>query len=64
MGFGNEWAMESNELPYVPDLHIAGTVKKQNSLTFWMHSPLYEIGYSKIKWGKKEKHEGNKLERT
>ncbi len=60
----NEWATENNELPYVPDLHISGTVKKEGKLTFWMHSPQYEIGYSKIDWDKEEKHEGNNHNRT
>lgn len=36
MGTGQEWATEDNELPYTPDLHISGTVKKPGSLTFWL----------------------------
>ncbi len=59
-----EYASPENELPYTPDLHIHGTVKKQNSLTFWLSNPDYRKGYSKIKWDKKEKHEGNNHNRT
>ncbi len=54
---GNQYATPDNELPYTPDLHIAGTVKKQDTLTFWLWNPLYEAGYSKIQWHKEENNE-------
>ena len=56
------YATEANELPYTPDLHVLGTVKRGGgNITFWMYNPLYEIGYSKIQW---RKHGGNQLEQT
>lgn len=38
---GNEWATTENELPYVPDLHVSGTVKRPDSITFWRFNPPY-----------------------
>lgn len=60
---GNEYATSENELPYVPDLHITGTVKREKSLTFWLSNPLFREGYAKIQWSKKEAdNERNKLD--
>jgi hypothetical protein len=50
---GNEYATPENELPYVPDLHINGTVQRHGSLTFWLSNPQFREGYDKIDWGKK-----------
>ncbi len=53
---GNEYATPENGLPYVPDLHVGGTVLKGTSLTFWLSNSLFETGYEKIDWGKNERN--------
>ena len=41
-----EWATKDNELPYIPDLHIKGTItKNRNGKTFtefWLTRPRPE----------------------
>ena len=54
-----EYATPENELGYEPDLHIDGTLKKHDSLTFWLSNPAFRAGYDKINWGKQEENEGN-----
>ena len=41
---GNEYATPENDLPYVPDLHVRGTVTSGDGrggtkLQFWFYSP-------------------------
>ena len=60
MGFGNEYATPENELPYVPDLHIRGTVKKPNGLTFWLSRPR-PVGVSVEEWDALEQQKWNRI---
>ena len=54
-----EYATPENELPYVPDLHIEGTMLTPKGLRFWLSNSLFRTGYDKIKWDKEEGNEGN-----
>jgi hypothetical protein len=60
MGIGQEWATPENELGYTPDLHISGTTKTPNGLTFWLYRPR-PVGVSVDEWEAQEQARWNRI---
>lgn len=54
------YATPENDGGYVPDLHIKGTVKRPNSISFWMTRPRPE-GVSIDDWDKLETEKWNRI---
>lgn len=55
-----EWATEDNELPYVPDLHVGGTVQRPNGITFWLTRPRSK-GISVDEWETQEQAKWDRI---
>lgn len=55
-----EFATPENELPYTPDLHISGTVKRPGGLTFWLSRPR-PVGVSVDDWEAQEQAKWDKI---
>lgn len=57
---GTEYATPENELPYVPDLHVRGTVKRPDSITFWLSRPRPK-GMSVDEWDRLEQEKWQRI---
>jgi len=57
----NEYATEENDLPYVPDLHVRGTIPRGGGrLEFWLSRPRPK-GFSVDEWDRLEQERWDRI---